>query len=107
MMNLNKVGISLDDECTLLTSSSSSKLGKPKEPAEAVVNCYVINVTQSEFNIAGQQDIKTEYVFYVSVFDYSGQKSIKYNGALFSVYRRYVREIDELVELYAERRSGS
>lgn len=106
-MTLNKIGISLDDECTLLKPASSSKLGKPAKQEKCTVNCCVKDSTQNEFHLAGQQDIKTEYVFYVSVFDYDGQKSIRYEGDSFSVYRRYVREKDELVELYAERRSGA
>ena len=108
MMNLNKTyGISLDDECTLVSYEKKSKLGTQSEEVKTTVFCCVKDVPQSEFNVAGQQDIKTEYVFYVSVFDYSGQKKIKYDGNVFSVYRSYARARDELVELYCERRSGA
>lgn len=66
----------------------------------------VKSITQSEFMQGKQGGLSPAYVFEVSVFAYSGQKIVVYNGNRYSVYRTY--EADEnTIELYCEYEVGT
>lgn len=67
--------------------------------------CNVRSVTQSEFMQGSQSGLAPAYVFECSIFAYSGQKVLIYNGLRYSIYRTF--EADEnYIELYAEQEVG-
>lgn len=69
------------------------------------VFCEKRPVAQTEFYQAGQAGIKPSRLLLVSVFDYSSQEKLMYNGKEYSVYRTYERP-DDKVELYCEVQAG-
>ena len=69
------------------------------------VYAKVESVSASEFFEGGQNGLKPEYRFTVSVWDYNDEMELAFNGQLYSIYRTYRRSLD-LVELYAERKAG-
>jgi SPP1 family predicted phage head-tail adaptor len=69
------------------------------------VFCEKRPIAQTEFYQAGQAGIKPSRLLVVSVFDYSNQEKLMYNGKEYSVYRIYERT-DDKVELYCEVRAG-
>lgn len=64
------------------------------------------SVPQSEFFAAGQTDIKPSACFVVRTGEYDGEKKIRYNGAIYSIYRTYDTK-NEMTELYCEVRAGA
>lgn len=66
----------------------------------------VKSVSQSEYMQGRQDGLSPSFVFLVSIFAYSGQTIVSYNGSRYSIYRTY--EADEnTIELYCEREVGS
>lgn len=72
---------------------------------EKTIFCRVDSVSGSEFFAAGQNGIHPEYRFTVWADEYSGEKEVAYNGKEYRVYRTY-RVTEDLIELYAEERTG-
>lgn len=65
----------------------------------------VRSCTQSEYMNARQNGITPVYNFRVSVFAYSGQRFIEFEGVRYSVYRTYEAD-DNTIELYTEYETG-
>lgn len=66
----------------------------------------VKSVSQSEYMQGRQDGLSPSFVFLVSIFAYSDQTIVSYNGNRYSIYRTY--EADEnTIELYCEREVGS
>ncbi|MDN6899572.1 phage head closure protein [Oenococcus sicerae] len=47
----------------------------------------VFTAGRDEFNAAGVNGIKAEYVFKIHTFEYSNEPIVEYNGSRYSVYR--------------------
>lgn len=105
-MTTNIADISMDEECIFIKERPPKLKSDQSEKKETSVFCCAKDITQSEHHAAAQDDVQAEYKIIVSRYDYSGEKTVKYNSQTYSVYRRYERP-DELVELYVEQRSGS
>lgn len=65
----------------------------------------VTDITQSEFLAAGQLGLKPSRRFRIWEDEYTGQRTLIFNGVRFSVYRSYLAK-DGRVELYCEERAG-
>lgn len=65
----------------------------------------VRSVTQNEYMTGRQSGLSPAYVFRISVFGYSGQKILEYDGVRYSIYRTYEAD-DNYIELYAEAMLG-
>lgn len=95
-------------EITLIKRAVSGK-DKLNQPTYAVTETTVlarrVPVSQSEFFSAGQIGISADYEFIISQFDYDGQTSLKYNGQVLRIYRKYERNDNE-IELYCEYAAG-
>ena len=76
------------------------------ETEETTIFCEVDSITQSEFEAAGQKDIKPSYKFTVWSFEYNDQTEVEYCGQRLTIYRTYQRQNEERIELYAEKRLG-
>ena len=77
-----------------------------KSTTESTVYCQVESVTRQEFYDAGRNGLNPEYKFVIFVGDYAGQRTVKYNGDYYAVYRTYLAKNDNL-ELYVERQGGT
>lgn len=87
-------------------SSTVDAIGQVVETERLVpIIAEVRSITQSEFMEASQNGLSPSYLFRVSVFGYSGEKSLIYNGARYSVYRTYETD-DNYIELYTESKVG-
>lgn len=63
------------------------------------------SISQSEFFAAGQNGIRPATMFLVRTKEYGGQKRIKCDDNVYSIYRTYDRP-DGVTELYCEVRIG-
>lgn len=76
----------------------------PTETSKEVF-CKVDSVTRNEFFEAGRSGLNPEYRITMFFGDYSGEKTIGYNGKRYGVYRSYLAKTD-IIELYVERKGG-
>ena len=99
----------MQDDILILVSNSFSgdEIGQQK-PAEIrrEVFCRVGGISRREWFDAGHNGLKPELMFCVFFGDYSGEKTVEYNGERYTVYRTYRADL-ETVELYCERRTGA
>ena len=73
---------------------------------ERTVFAQVDSVTRSEFFEAGRNGLNPEYRFTLFFADYDGERTVKYNGNAYGIYRTYHARTD-IIELYAERKGGT
>lgn len=78
---------------------------RDSEPVERTVYCQVDSVTRAEFFEGGRNGLNPEYRFTMFFGDYNGERTVRYNGTLYSIYRTFHARTDE-IELYAEHRAG-
>lgn len=74
--------------------------------AEREVFCQVNSITRAEFFDAGRNGLNPEYSFTMFFDDYNGERTVKYKGNTYGVYRTYHGRTDTL-ELYVERKGGT
>ena len=70
------------------------------------VFCSVSSVSRAEFFEAGRNGLNPEFVFTVFFGDYNGERTLRYNGQAYGIYRTYHAKTD-IMELYAERKGGT
>ena len=95
------------NEISLLTETTTTdSIGNPTtSTTEVKLIAEVRSISQSEFVNARQTGITPSYTFRISAFGYAGQKLLKYNGQIYSVYRTYEPD-DNYIELYTEVKAG-
>lgn len=100
MTRINKIKLISEVETT-------DAIGQPTTTESTTeLIAEVQNVSQSEFMQGKQGGISPAFVFRVSIFGYSGQKILEYNGERYSIYRTYQAD-ENHIELYAEQEVGS
>lgn len=72
---------------------------------ERDVFAQVDSVTASEFFEGGRNGLNPEYRFTMFFGDYEGERTVKYKGLAYGIYRIYHARTD-VIELYAERKGG-
>lgn len=77
-----------------------------KTTVENEVFCQVDSVTRSEFFEAGRNGLNPEFRFTVFAGDYNDERTVRYKGRMYGIYRTYHGRNDA-VELYAERKGGT
>lgn len=97
-----------DDVITLISNTFEDDSIGQQKPIELRrdVFCRVSAISRREWFDAGHNGLKPELMFCVFFGDYSGEKTVEYNGERYTVYRTY-RADQETVELYCERRTGA
>ena len=95
------------NEISLLTETTTTdSIGNPvTSTTEVKLIAEVRSISQSEFMNARQTGITPSYTFRIYAFGYQGQKLLKYNGQIYSVYRTYEPD-DNYIELYTEVKAG-
>lgn len=73
---------------------------------ERDVFCQVDSVTRDEFFEGGRNGLNPEYRFTMFYADYDGERTARYNGNTYGVYRVYHGRTDT-IELYVERKGGT
>ena len=77
-----------------------------KTTTERDVFCQVNSVTRAEFFDAGRNGLNPDYYFTMFFGDYDGERTVRYNGNTYGVYRVYHARTD-VMELYVERKGGT
>ncbi len=63
------------------------------------------SVTASEFFAGGQNGLKPEFQIVMFAPDYYGEKTLEFNGEVYTIYRVYFTS-NGMAELYVEKRAG-
>lgn len=63
-------------------------------------------ITRTEWETAGERDIKAEFRIDVYGFEYGGQRVCEIDSAKYGIYRTYSRPDSDIVELYLEEKGG-
>lgn len=71
------------------------------------VYCEIGSITRAEYASAGRNGLNPSYVFSVFVGDYQGERTVRYGGDTYAVYRTYRRTDSDYIELYVERKGGT
>lgn len=92
----------------LATTTTKDAYGVHKESfTKNQVFCTVNSVTRTEFFSAGRNGLNPEYMFEVFAGDYSGERTLEYNGATYAIYRTYRPLNSDYIELYAQTEGGT
>lgn len=99
----------MDGAISLLTSTTTKDAyGVRKESfTKRDVFCKVNSITRTEFFSAGRNGLNPEYMFEVFAGDYSGERTLEYNGASYAIYRTYRPKDGDYIELYAQTEGGA
>ena len=73
---------------------------------ERAVFCNVSSVTANEFFDGGRNGLNPSFRMTMFNGDYNGERTLKYNGNRYAIYRTYLTRNDQL-ELYVERQGGA
>lgn len=66
----------------------------------------VASVTGQEWFEGGRNGLNPQFRFTLFSHDYHGEQVIEYQGVQYTIYRTYLRNVDE-IELYVEKRKGN
>lgn len=86
------------------TTKDANGIDQKTETAREIF-AEVRSIGAGEWHNATRDGLNPEYEFIVFFADYENEKTVEYNGAKYSIYRRY-RDNDRL-ELYCELRGGA
>lgn len=74
--------------------------------SERKVFAEVQSVTSNEWFEGGRNGLNPALRFKMFLYDYQGEKVIKFNDTYYTIYRTYV-DRNELIELYTEIKKGN
>lgn len=98
-----------DHEITLIgiDEVTSDAIGNQKiQPKETTILCRLKSVGGQEFYNAAVAGLKPVRTFVVHHYEYSGEKTVKFEDVKYSVIRTYATDIEE-IELVCERVTGN
>ena len=99
----------MDDILELIsTTKEQDQYGVWREtPHARPVFCQTKSVTRSEFFSAGRNGLNPEYMFTVWAGDYLNERTCRYRGQGYAIYRSYKAANSDYVELYVQREGGT
>lgn len=71
------------------------------------VFCDVKSITRAEFYGGGRSGLNPQYMFLVFRGDYGGESIIAYHGLTYAVYRTFLPDDSDYIELYVKREGGT
>ena len=88
---------------------STDSIGQhvPVESAGRTVFCDVGSISRAEWFDAGQNGLKPELKIVVNQLDYQGETIVEYAHKRYSVYRTYMVNTNDTIELYLEEKAGT
>ena len=94
--------------CYLIAETvTQDEYGVPQTTeTERMVFCNVSSVTQREWFEGGRSGLNPELRVTMFAYDYGNEELVKVNNIIYSIYRTYITDNDE-IELYLERRHGN
>lgn len=95
------------DLITIVTETDDLNQIVEKTRTDSTIYAEIDSVTQTEFFSAGRLGFQPDFKATIYDFEYSGQKILKYNGKLYSIYRTYYIDGTDRVELYCTERGGT
>ena len=99
----------MDDVLTLLkvTTEKDTRGVQHKVVASRDVFCNRSSVSRNEFFDGGRNGLNPEFVFDVFHGDYDGETLCRYDGKLYAIYRTYLSDNSDYIELYVQREGGA
>ena len=99
----------MDDVLTLLkvTTEKDSRGVQHKQLSSREVFCNRRSISRNEFFEGGRNGLNPEYVFDVYAAEYDGETMCRYNGNTYAIYRTYLPDDTDYIELYAQREGGT
>lgn len=79
---------------------------QPQNVAREVF-CQIGPITRAEFAAAGRNGLNPSFVATVWAGDYEGERTVRYDGQGYAVYRAYPPPGSDYIELYCERKGGT
>lgn len=76
-------------------------------PLPRAVYCQEHSITRSEFYDAGRNGLNPELMLTVFAGDYFGERTCKYKGQKYAIYRTYRGQDADYIELYIQREGGT
>lgn len=71
------------------------------------VLAHIQTASRSEWAAAGQNGLQPSFVAVTNRVNYDGEKIAILNGQRYSIYRVYLPNNSDMIELYCEQRAGS
>jgi len=98
----------MDDLISLLTSTYTVDSIGQRIPTETATQvwAHIKSVSRSEWFRAGEDGLKPSFVMVTNKANYNGQRTVEYAGKRYSVYRTYVGDDADNIELYVEEKAG-
>ena len=99
----------MDDVLSLvkITTEKDARGVLRKSIASRDVFCKCRSVSRNEFFDGGRNGLNPEYQFDVFAGDYEGETLCKYDGKSYAIYRTYLPDNSDYIELYAQREGGA
>ena len=99
----------MDDVLTLLkvTTEKDARGVLHKSIASRDVFCKRRSVSRNEFFDGGRNGLNPEFVFDVFHGYYDGETLCRYDGNSYAIYRTYLPDNSDYIELYVQREGGA
>ena len=99
----------MDDVLTLLkvTTKKDTRGVLHKSISSRDVFCNRSSVSRNEFFDGGRNGLNPEFVFDVFHGDYDGETLCRYDGNSYAIYRTYLPDNSDYIELYVQREGGA
>lgn len=99
----------MDDSVKLITETFTvDSIGQRiASETKTEVFCSISSVGRTEWRDAGVNGLRAEMVVEMPYINYGGQEIVEWNNKRYTVYRTYIKDSGDTIELYLDRRVGA